>query len=147
MTWWWFFMYFVVANKTTMHAAPFFKGSNDLCTRFPSRAKEIVPRVLGNNLWGGGWYYLSPWSCPEALFCECVTLTSLENSLLHLLSLPSWHGCYQADHPSTAAVDGSLLWSPSWLRACWVGWRAPQSSWLRLGLLCLAEVHGSMVLL
>lgn len=80
---------------------------------------------------------MSPLSCPEASFCECVTLTSLEKSLLHLLSLPSWHGCYQAGHPSTAALDRSLLLSPSWLRACWIGWRAPQSSWLRLGLLCL----------
>ena len=47
---------------------------------------------------------MSPWSCPEASYYECVTLTSLGKSLLHLFTLPTWHGCYEASHPSVAAL-------------------------------------------
>lgn len=52
----------------------------------------------------GRWHCLSPWSCPEASYDECVTLTSLGKSLLHLFTLPTWHGCYQASPPSVAAL-------------------------------------------
>lgn len=68
---------------------------------------------------------MSPQSCPQAPYCECVTLTSLRKSLPHLLSLPHWHGFPQASHPSVAALG----WSPctSQLVEGSLGWRATGS--------------------
>lgn len=52
------------------------------------------------------WQCLSHRNCPEASFCECVTLAPLEKLLLHFLSLPRWHGCSHAGHQSMAPLPG-----------------------------------------
>lgn len=108
MTCWWFFVCFAVANETTMKAAPFFKGSN-LCTRFSYKAKGLCPGSQEIIFGVGRWYCLSPWSCPEASYYECVTLTSLGKSLLHLFTLPTWRGCYQASPPSVSALESQMV--------------------------------------
>lgn len=70
----------------------------------------------------GRWQCLSPHSCLEAPYRECVTLTSLRKSLLHLLSLPHWHGFPQASHPGVAALGWSLCTSQ--LVEGSLGWQA-----------------------
>lgn len=123
MTWWWFFMYFGVANKTTMHTSPFFKGSNDLCTRFPLGQKRCA-QVLGNNLWGGRMVLLEPfelprgfilWVCDSNFFGEVITPPPVPAKLAWLLpGWPSKRGCPgQVPALESQLAEGLLDWLAS----------------------------------
>lgn len=142
-----------VANKTTMHAAQFFRGSRGLGARFPYKAKGLCPESQ-EIIFGvvDGINGARPGSCPEALYHECVTLTSLGEVVtpppvpakLAWLQAgqPSKHGCPQwVPALESRLVEGLLDQSVGSLELLARAWVALLGGWGLMASPCCSEIH------